>query len=266
MQNERPIKRLGYVRISADYPSASSQLRGIQIDKTFEDRDPVTDISRPVLARCIDSLEPNDILYVQSGNRIAENFPELAKVVNAVLDRKAVIRFLDEGFGFGENAGSGEQHNVLKVSCAFYESFKSGAIEMEKESLLDGRTPSKAWHGECQNPEKPAFKTARRKRSRNLSDTVKKEICRLSLNGVSGVHIANSLGIHRNTVYNVLDEMGLSRRKQRSKKSSGAPKAADIAPLVNPNLDPIIDPRVKKECELRRAARASFEKKLSKKG
>jgi len=97
---------VAYVRVSSLDQNTARQLEGVQVDRTFTDKQSGKDTNRPALQEALAYLREGDTLHVHSLDRLARNLQDLLAVVKNLTSRGVSIRFHKEALTF---AGQGSQ-------------------------------------------------------------------------------------------------------------------------------------------------------------
>jgi len=179
--------KIGYARVSTDEQKPAMQtdaLRAAGCDRTFTDKG-VSGIAttRPQLDRCLKALKPGDVLVVWKLDRLGRSLAHLIELIEE-------LRRRDVGFqSLSESIDSTTPHGVLIFHVM-------GALAQFERSLIAERTA--------------AGRLAALKRGVRFGRPVKltpqqaKHARELRAGGTTIPDIAGLLGVHRGTIYRVL--------------------------------------------------------------
>ena len=181
-----PGQKLGYVRVSSITQNTDRQLEGVALDETFTDKVSGKDTKRPQLEAMMRHARKGDTVYCHSMDRLARNLDDLRKIVKDLTGRGVVVQFVKESLTFtgAENAMA---ELMLSLMGAFAEFERSLIKERQREGIALAR-------------QKGAFKGRKRVITDEQIATIKARVAA----GDKKKHIANDLGISRETVYQYL--------------------------------------------------------------
>ncbi len=189
-------KRIGYIRVSSLDQNYGRQLEGIKLDKWFIDNASGKDTDRPQLEAMLNYVRDGDLIIVHSMDRLARNLDDLRKLVQQLTEKKIKIEFLKENLTFTEEDAPMSKL-LLSVMGAFAEFERSLIKERQREGIALAKT-------------RGVYKG----RKPSLSSDQIEEIKHRIANGDKKSHIANDLGISRETLYQYL--------RKTNKKTSNA--------------------------------------------
>lgn len=127
-------KKVGYKRVSTVDQNPEAQLRGLDVDKIFVDKASGKDIKRPSLERLLDYVREDDVVFVDSLDRLARNLYDLRRLVNYFNQKNVEIRFVRENLIFN-GKDSPMSMLLLSVMGAFAEFERSLIKERQKEGI-----------------------------------------------------------------------------------------------------------------------------------
>lgn len=93
--------KVGYIRVSSIEQSTERQLDGIELDEIFEEKISAKDCQRVELKKCLQFLRRQDTLYVHSICRLARNQKDLLNIVEGLVNKGVVVKFVTENLEFG---------------------------------------------------------------------------------------------------------------------------------------------------------------------
>lgn len=93
--------KVGYIRVSTEEQSTERQLDGIELDEVFEEKVSAKDSQRVELKKCLQFLRKQDVLYVHSICRLARNQRDLLNIVEGLVSKGVVVKFITENLEFG---------------------------------------------------------------------------------------------------------------------------------------------------------------------
>lgn len=121
-------KRIGYARVSTFEQNPDRQLSGVELDKKFVDYSSGKDIQRPQLNALLDYAREDDIVFVDSMDRLARNVRDLQDLVRTFTSEGITIQFMKENLTFTGN--DSPLSNLLLMLLGW-------VAEMERKTLLD---------------------------------------------------------------------------------------------------------------------------------
>ncbi len=179
-------KRIGYIRVSSLDQNYERQLEGIKLDKCFIDKASGKDTARPQLEAMLNYVRDGDLIIVHSMDRLARNLDDLRRLVQQLTEKKIKIEFLKENLTFTEEDAPMSKL-LLSVMGAFAEFERSLIKERQREGIALAK-------------KKGVYKG----RKPSLSSDQIVEMKQRISNGDKKSHIANDLGISRETLYQYL--------------------------------------------------------------
>jgi DNA invertase Pin-like site-specific DNA recombinase len=136
---------VGYIRVSTLLQNTARQemqLSGYKIDELFTDYCSGKDSNRPQLQAALKHLRKNDLLIVQSMDRLARNLDDLRKIVNDLTKRGIKVQFIKESLTFTGNDSS-MSNLLLSVMGAFAEFERSLIRERQREGIEIAKSKGK---------------------------------------------------------------------------------------------------------------------------
>lgn len=156
-------------------------------DKEFTDKvSAAGHADRPGLDACLDYLRAGDVLVVASIDRLARSMVDLRRIVDAVVDKSAQVRFVKESLVFG--AGSDPRSDLMLGILGSLAEFERAII---RERQAEGIAAAK---------KRGVYKGRKPSLSRSQIDQARQ----LKSEGVAVTEIARRLGVHRSTIYRAL--------------------------------------------------------------
>lgn len=116
-------RHIAYIRVSTKDQSFQRQLavfedRGVRIDKIFAEKISGKSTRRPKLQEMLESLEPNDTVYVTELARLARSMIDLHEIAKCIIDRGAKLQSLKESIDLTSPTGV-FTFNVLSAVAEF---------------------------------------------------------------------------------------------------------------------------------------------------
>ena len=116
-------KHIAYIRVSTKDQSFQRQLaifedRGIRIDKIYAEKISGKSTRRPKLQEMLESLEPNDTVYVTELARLARSMIDLHEIAKSIMDQGAKLQSLKESVDLTSPTGI-FTFNVLSAVAEF---------------------------------------------------------------------------------------------------------------------------------------------------
>lgn len=178
---------VGYARTStieqaAGFEAQLAELTARGCEKVFSEK--VSSIGeRAQLVATLDYLRDGDVLIVAKLDRLARSVPHLLEIVNRVRGKGASVEVLN--LGKLDDTATGKLMLTMLGAIAAFE--REMMLERQREGIAAAKAAGK-YKGR-----KP---TARAKAS---------EVRRLAAEGIAKTEIARRLGIHRASVYRILE-------------------------------------------------------------
>lgn len=132
------------------------------------------------------SVKSGDVLVVASIDRLARSMVDLRRIVDAVVDKSAQVRFVKESLVFG--AGSDPRSDLMLGILGSLAEFERAII---RERQAEGIAAAK---------KRGVYKGRKPSLSRSQIDQARQ----LKSEGVAVTEIARRLGVHRSTIYRAL--------------------------------------------------------------
>ncbi|MGU6743957.1 recombinase family protein [Salmonella enterica subsp. houtenae serovar 6,7:z4,z24:-] len=191
--------KIGYVRVSSIDQNLDRQLEvmkneGVEDENIYKEKKSGRDNDRPELKRMIDNLRKNDVVIVKSIDRVARSYRGFAEVWEQVESKGAVLKVCDMGLEL--DAKNPMTKFIVGIMAQVAELERGMIRERQREGIKIAAKQGK-YKGRAANIEKH------------------KRIVTLLRAGMTGVAIADTLGVHRDTVTDVkrryTDENGVLR-------------------------------------------------------
>ncbi len=183
------IQNVAYYRVSSLDQNLARQkeaMKGIVLDKIFEEKASAKDTNRPVLQECLHYCREEDILHVHSIDRIARNLRDLQDIVDHLVHKSVTVKFHKEGLVFNGNDNAMSKL-MLQMMGAFSEFERSLIKERQREGIVAARKSGKEFG-----------------RKKSLSESQVVEIREKLAKGGTKSLIAAEYSISRTTLYSVL--------------------------------------------------------------
>ena len=107
------------------------ELKGLQVEKIFVDKQSGKDIERPELQKMLAFVREGDVLIVHSLDRLARNLADLLTMVQDLTGRGVSVRFIHEKLDF--DVGK-ESSPMAKLMLSFAE-FECSIINRQVEGI-----------------------------------------------------------------------------------------------------------------------------------
>ncbi len=133
---------IGYIRVSSVGQNTGRQLDGIQLDKTYIDKESGKDTKRLQLRECLDYLREGDTLHVHSMDRLARNLMDLQKIVENLTSKEIKVHFHKENLIFSHKADSVSKL-MLQIMGAVAEFERSLIKERQLEGIAKAKQAGK---------------------------------------------------------------------------------------------------------------------------
>lgn len=187
-----PPVTVAYMRVSSQGQRLDRQAEEIYRavgtpDKEFTDKiSAAGHIERPGLDACLDYLRAGDVLVVASIDRLARSMLDLRRIVDAVVAKRAQVRFLKESMTFGVE--SDPRSDLMLGILGSLAEFERAIIRERQAEGIAAAKKRGVYKGR-----KPALDSEQIENARQLKTE-----------GVAVTEIARRLGVHRSTIYRVL--------------------------------------------------------------
>lgn len=174
---------IGYRRVGSQPPFENEQLTGIKPDRVIVDEADGKTHYRPALDELLEYARTDDVVVVQSMDRIATNIEQMHQIVESLVERGATVRFLREDltFTYGQTEN---QAIIMKAMQAFAEFERA----LRKERQAEGIALAK----------RRGVYTGR---TSSLTKSQATEIRRRAADGESKTSLAREFGVNRSTIY-----------------------------------------------------------------
>lgn len=127
-------KKIGYIRVSTIDQSLDKQLENIQLDKKFIDYSSAKSTNRPQLKAMLDFVREDDIVFVNSMDKLARNMKDLKSIVNNLISRNIQVHFLKENVQF--TAENSEKSQIGLYFMGIFAEFEYAFIrERQREGI-----------------------------------------------------------------------------------------------------------------------------------
>lgn len=131
---------VGYVRVSSPDQNPDRQLADIEVDKKFIDHWSGATKNRPELNKCLDYVREGDTLVVHSIDRLARNLLDLQDIIQSILNKGVIVKFLKENLRF-EASNDPMATLTLQIMGAFAE-FERTMIKARQREGIDAAKKS----------------------------------------------------------------------------------------------------------------------------
>ena len=183
---------ISYMRVSSQGQRLDRQAEEIYRevgtpDKEFTDKVSASGHSdRPGLDDCLDYLRAGDVLVVASIDRLARSVVDLRRIVDAVVNKGAQVRFLKESLTFGTD--SDPRSDLMLGILGSLAEFERAIIRERQAEGIAAAKKRGVYKGR-----KPALNSMQIENARQLK-----------AEGVAVTEIARRLGVHRSTIHRAL--------------------------------------------------------------
>jgi DNA invertase Pin-like site-specific DNA recombinase len=182
------MAQIGYVRVSSNSQNTDRQLDGIQLDKTFTEKQSGKSASdREQLQACIEYAREGDTLHVHSIDRLARNLADLQVLVERINAKGITVRFHKENLTFNADSSNPMNKLMFQMLGAFAEFERSIIKERQREGI------EKALEKGIKFGAKPKF-----------TDDQITDIKTRHIAGISVAVIAKEFNASRQTIYTML--------------------------------------------------------------
>lgn len=132
-------KRIGYVRVSTIDQNPERQLEGVDLDKKFIEYASGTSLKRPQLQCMLNYIRDDDIIFVDSMDRLARNVKDLRELIDSLTSHKIKIHFIKESLTF-----TGEDSPMSKLLLTIMGAVAEFEHAIIRERMLEGIAIAKA--------------------------------------------------------------------------------------------------------------------------
>lgn len=115
-------RNIGYTRVSSG-KKETPQLEGVKLDKTFTD----TSLGWSQLETCLNYLEKNDTLHIQSLDKIALNLRDLQEITDGLICKDVTIKFHTENLIVDNN--DNPISNLTRHIIGAFAEFEKNSVE-----------------------------------------------------------------------------------------------------------------------------------------
>lgn len=130
---------VGYARVSTLGQSLEVQrekLKGVGVDKLFEEKRSGVDANRPALKQCLEYLREGDTMVISRIDRLARSAEDLLRIVRELDGKGVTLRVLDQTIDTRDAAG--------KAFLGMLAVFAEFETNIRKERQMDGIAKAKA--------------------------------------------------------------------------------------------------------------------------
>ena len=181
------MTKIGYTRVSTTDQTTERQDLG-EISRLFEDKASGANSDRPALNDMLAFIRESDELVVFSIDRLARNLRDLEDIIREVTSKGATVTFLTEGLTF---SGSDDAMSTLMLQMM-------GSFAQFERSLIRKRQAE----GIALAKDKGVYQ--------GRKPSIDRDAVTNMLNAGSPVtSVARALGISRQSVYRIRDEVGV---------------------------------------------------------
>ena len=177
---------IAYRRVSTTDQTTDRQLVDMTFDQEFEDKCSGSTTNRPGLKECLGFIRKGDTLVVHSMDRLARNLPDMLALVGDLTKRGVSIRFVKEGLNF-----TGEKDPMQELQLQIMGAVAQFELAMIRERQKEGVAAAQKAGKHCG-------------RKSTLTEEQAREVVAMVEAGEDKTKIAQSFGISRATVYNVV--------------------------------------------------------------
>ncbi|ECJ5891846.1 recombinase family protein [Salmonella enterica subsp. salamae] len=179
--------KIGYVRVSSIDQNLDRQIEvmkseGVDVENIYQEKKSGKDNERTELKRMVDNLRKNDVVVVKSIDRLARSYKGFAEIWEQIEKKGAVLKICDMGLEL--DAKNPMTKFIVGIMAQVAELERGMIRERQREGIKIAAKQGK-YKGRAANIEKH------------------KRIVTLLRAGMTGVAIADTLGVHRDTVTDV---------------------------------------------------------------
>ena len=177
--------KVGYIRVSSVDQNTARQLDGIELDKVFEEKLSGKNMDRPELQTCLNFLREGDVLFVHSIDRLARSLRDLLNMVDDLVKKGVVIKFVTENMEIGKN-GNPMAEFMFSVLGSFAEFERKMIKSRQREGIRKAKERGQQFG------------------RKSLKPKLIKELKNRKEKGQSVIEIANAMNIGTSTIYKYL--------------------------------------------------------------
>lgn len=140
-------KRIGYVRVSTVEQNTARQddkLKGMQLDRIFEDKASGKDRNRPQLNAMLDYVQAGDIVYVDSLSRLGRSTFDLLEISKELRAKGVILQSLTESIDLTSPAGT----LTFTILSAIAEFERACIKQRQMEGIASAKERGKTWGNE----------------------------------------------------------------------------------------------------------------------
>jgi len=178
---------VGYIRVSSQSQSIARQLADIELDKRFIDVITGSTKERPELKACMAYVREGDTLVVDSIDRLARNLQHLQEILNEMLQKGVIVRFVKEGLQF--TSQNDHLSTLMLQMMGAFAQFERNMIRSRQREGIDAAIKSGKKMG----------------RPVTLNKKHKEEATRMKGEGMSIRSIAKAMSLSRGSIYKLLE-------------------------------------------------------------
>ena len=134
-----PGKTIGYIRVSTIDQNPERQLEGMHLDKKFVDYASGKSRSRPQLDLMMSFVREDDIVIVDSMDRLARSLRDLHDLLDYMLEKKVSVQFVKENLLFKDKS-----NHISNLMLNMMGSFAEFEYSIIKERVIEGVKIAKA--------------------------------------------------------------------------------------------------------------------------
>ncbi|CCH48520.1 recombinase family protein [Pseudodesulfovibrio piezophilus] len=180
---DKPGRKISYSRLAPT--NKTKRIGGLITEILFVDKAGCkTAELRPELEACLDFLEANDVLFVESMAHLGRNTRELVDLVQQITDKEAGVFFVDEDLGLDPSRPDFETN--FRWMQSMYDFERTLAQERRNEGLLEAKK-----------------KGVRLGRPTKINDEQRKEIRNRFTHGEKAFALAKEYGVSESLVYQI---------------------------------------------------------------
>lgn len=133
-----------YIRVSTELQNTDRQLLNIACDREYMDKLSGKDMNRPQLQAMLDNIRSGDLIQVHSMDRLARNVKDLLSIIETIVSKGAIIKFMKENLTFSNNEKADPfQKLMLTMLGAISEFERNLILERQREGIAIAKQKGK---------------------------------------------------------------------------------------------------------------------------
>lgn len=132
------MANIGYIRVSTTQQNADRQLKGIPLDKTFEEKVSAKDMNRPALQALLSYVREGDTIHVHDLSRLSRSTLDTLALVDKLSQKGIKVHFHKEGIVTGDDSP------MAKMMLTIIAAVATAERELMLERQAEGYAAAKA--------------------------------------------------------------------------------------------------------------------------